>query len=419
MVIDAGSFVKVAGTLFPVLLLLSAVNGHLAATTPAQAYEQMAQADYTAAAETWQNIIKGEPEFVVAINNVAYCKMMLGEFDAAADLYMKADAISQSLDAKAGVQWALLAAGRPAQSIPWGKAALGLDATNYWVKYRLALAHEAMNDGEAAEKDYSEIMQTHGARSVTLAPKGQLIPYYQTINYSGSSLKSTGFDTGMFALWNFDAGTTTGAGYAYNSVQNPKGGAAYTTQEIRLMTGFLFGDMSSVTLNSHILASNSSFLNRGVTLSATHRNSLDAGLALTADALIFPQHGGAGVTPMYYMNLSRHWQLGAGGTLQVIGFSRSLEINGAAQAALRYCASLFCMSAGGLYGSLFTPIIDAGNILAYNPDDLTLQAFAKLAVRPVDFVEVSAGYTFARWKAISGETPVSGVFSVTVTGSLR
>lgn len=401
---------------FASLLLLSAIQ---AAHSPSLAYEQMAQANYAAAAETWQTIIKEEPEFAVAINNLAYCRMLLGEYDAAAGLYVKADAISQNLDSKAGVQWAHLAAGRPAESIPWGKAALGFDATNYWVKYRLALAHEALDDREAAEKNYSELVQTHGARSITLAPKGQLIPYYQAINYSGSSLKSTGFDAGMFALWNFDAGTTTGAGYAYNSVQNPKGGEAYKTQEIRLMTGFLFSDMSSLTLNGHVLSSSSSFLNRGVTLSATHRNSLSAGLVLSADALIFPQHGGAGFTPMYYMNLSRHWQLGVGGSLQVIGFSSAINAYGAAQAALRYCASVFCLSAGGLYGSLFTPLIDAGNILAYNPDELTLQGFAKLTVRPADYVEVSAGYTYARWKAISGETPVSGIFSVSVTGSLR
>lgn len=410
---------KIAVTLLATCILLLPAGAQGAAATPAQAYEQMSLTNYAVAAELWQQLIQQEPEFVVALNNLAYCKMLLGEYDAAAGFYMKADAISQNLDSKAGVQWAHLAAGRPAESIPWGKAALGFNATNYWVKYRLALAHEALDDREAAEKNYSELVQTHGARSITLAPKGQLIPYYQAINYSGSSLKSTGFDAGMFALWNFDAGTTTGAGYAYNSVQNPKGGEAYTTQEIRLMTGFLFSDMSSLTLNGHVLSSNSTFLNRGVTLSATHRNSLSAGLSLTADALIFPQHGGAGFTPMYYINLSRHWQLGVGGSMQVIGFSSAINAYGAAQAALRYCASVFCLSAGGLYGSLFTPLIDAGNILAYNPDELTLQGFAKLTVRPADYVEVSAGYTYARWKAISGESPVSGIFSIAVTGSLR
>lgn len=410
---------KIFFSLCCAVFLATPFKGSLSAATPAEAYEQMSQTNYASAAAIWQAVIEEEPEFVVAINNLAYCKMMLGEYDAAAELYMKADAISQNLDSKAGVQWAYLAAGRAAESIPWGKAALTLDATNYWVKYRLALAHEAMDNAEAAEKDYSELVAVHGTRSVTLAARGQLIPYYQAINYSGSSLKSTGFDAGMFALWNFDAGTTTGAGYAYNSVQNPKGGDAYTTQEIRLMTGFLFNDMSSVTLNGHVLSSNTSFLNRGVTLSATHRNSLDGGLSLTADALVFSQHGGAGVTPMYYLNLSRHWQLGVGGSLQVIGFARSLDIYGAAQVALRYCASFFCLSAGGLYGSLFTPVLDAGNILAYNPDDLTLQGFAKLSLRPADFIEISAGYTYAKWKAISGETPVSGIFSVAVTGSLR
>lgn len=401
------------------VFLATPLKGGLFAATATEAYEQMSQTHYASAAATWQAVIQEEPEFVVAINNLAYCKMMLGEYDAAAELYTRADVISQNLDSKAGVQWAHLAGGRPGDSIPWGKAALALDQTNYWVKYRLALAHEAMNNAEAAEKDYSELVAAHGARSLTLAARGQLIPYYQAINYSGSSLKSTGFDAGMFALWNFDAGTTTGAGYAYNSVQNPKGGDAYTTQEIRLMTGFLFNDMSSLTLNGHVLSSNTSFLNRGVTLSATHRNSLDGGLSLTADALIFSQHGGAGVTPMYYFNLSRHWQLGVGGSLQVIGFTNAMNVYGAAQASLRYCASFFCLSAGGLYGSLFTPVLDAGNILAYNPDDLNLQGFAKLTLRPADFVEISAGYTYARWKAISGETPVSGIFSVAVTGSLR
>ena len=402
-------------SLCAILVLATAAR----AATPAEAYEQMSLANYASAAAIWQGVVKEEPEFVVAINNLAYCKMMLGDYDAAAELYMKADGISQNLDSKAGVQWAHLAAGRPADSIPWGKAALGLDATNYWVKYRLALAHEALDNKEAAEKDYSELVATHGARSVTLAARGQLIPYYQAINYSGSSLKSSGFDAGMFALWNFDAGTTTGGGYAYNSVQNPKGGDAYTTQEIRLMTGFLFNDMSSVTLNAHVLSSNTSFLNRGVTLSATHRNALDGGLSLTADALIFQQHGGAGFTPMYYFNLSRHWQLGVGGSLQVIGFTSAIQAYGAAQAALRYCASIFCLSAGGLYGSLFTPVLDAGSVLAYNPDDLNLQAFAKLTLRPADFVEISAGYTYARWKAINGESPMSGIFSIAVTGSLR
>lgn len=393
--------------------------GSVSAATPADAYGEMERGNYTSAAAKWQSVIASEPEYVLAINYLGYCEMMLGNYKAAVEHYIRADAISQSLDSKAGAQWAYLAAEQFGESIPWGKAALKIDPQNYGVKYRLAIAQHSLGDSAAAERSYGEIIEVHGARSVTLAPRGQLIPYYQAIQYTGSTLKSSGFDAGIFALWNLDSGMSAGAGYAYNQVENPKSSDPYNTSEIRLLTGFLFKDLSSLTFNSHILASDSSFLNRGVTLSATYRAGFFSGLAITADALIFPQHKGGAVTPMYYLRLSRHFELGLGATGQVIGFSRSTQLYGAAQATLRYCVSIFCAAVGGLYGSLFTPLLDSANILAYNPDDLTLQGYTKLSLRPMDFIELSAAYSLARWKAINGETPVSGIFSIAVTGSLK
>lgn len=390
----------------------------LTAATPQEAYGEMERGNYAAAAEKWQQILSVESEFVTALNNLAYCKMQVGDFSAAADLYQKADAISPNLDSKAGAQWAYLALERYGESRQWGLAALKLDATNYWVNYRLALALEAADENDAAEKKYGDIIELHGARSLTLAPRAQLIPYYQSIAYSGSTLKANGFDAGMFALWNFDSGITTGGGYAMNRVMNPKTTDYYSTHEIRLLTGFLFNDLSSLTINSHVLSSNSTFLGNGLTLSAAYRPAT-SGLSLTGDAIIFGQHAGGALSPAYVLQLSRGWQATLGAQVQVISFAQLTKIYGAGQASLSYCTGIFCASAGGLYGSLFTPVLDYGNTFAYNPDEMKLMAFARLTVRPWDALQVSVAYTSAQWQAINGENPVSSIFTIALTGSLR
>lgn len=403
--------------LLVVLLSLTLSSAH--AVTAEEAYAAMTAGDYTSAAKMWQQLINRENEYPVALNNLGYCQMMTGQYALAADSYLRSDAISASLDAKSGMQWAYLALERYGDSIPWGEAALKLDPGNYWVRTRLAYAYKTLENDESAERNYREVMEIHGARSLTLAPRAQLIPYYNGIRYSGSTLKTTGYEAGLFALWNFDAGITAGGGLAQNTVANPKSADAYSTQEIRLMTGFLFADLSSFTLNGHLLNANTSYIDRGVTLSGTYRSGLDSGFAITGDVLVFSQHGGGALTPMYFFPISRSWQLGVGAQVQAIGFARSLEIYGAAQAALRYCSGLFCMSTGGLYGSLFMPVLDGGNILAYNPDELAFLAFAKLSIRPADFVEISASYSYAKWKALNGESPFSGIWTIAATGSIR
>lgn len=389
-----------------------------AAGEATEAWKKMQSGSYAEAAELWRKIIGKEPEHVTAINYLGYSQLMLGEYDTAAETYQKADAISENLDSKAGAQWALLAGEKYGDSIPWGKAALNLDPANFWVRRRLALAYEGIGDTDTADKFTADLIEVHGTRALTGAPLAQVIPVYQQINFSGSSKKTSGFDAGALALWNFNSGVTLGGGYARNVIANPASADGYNTNEFKLMSGFVFSDLSSLTLTSHVLSSNYSYLDNAVTFSATYRPGLFSRFVISADALIFPAHGGAALSPQYNLPLGRYLTLGLGGQVQAIGFVQTMKLYGAASAALTFCASGFCLGVGGLAGQLYTPLFDGGAILTYSLDQLTSQAFAKLSWQPTAWFAVSAAYTYGQWSSFTNESPVSNTISFTATGSL-
>lgn len=406
------------GFIFRCLMLSFAMSASVFAASAAGAYAEMQAGNYLAAIQTWNKLIAAEPEYVVALNNRGYCNLMLGNFAAAADDYLKADAISQNLDAKAGAQWAYLGAEKYGESLQWGRAALAIDPGNYWVKLRLAAAYKENGDSSAAENLYADLKERHGARSLSYAPAAQLIPYYQNISYSGSRLKSSGYDAGMFGLWNFNSGVTLGAGYAQSTIGNPASATPYETREAKLQAGYLFSDLSHLSFHGHYLSSNYALLDKAVTLSGLYKTNIASGFAIGVDALIFPQHKGAALNPQYALPLTNSLTLNFSGTLQAIRFSQITNFYGAAGASLAYCRRAFCLSAGGLYGSLYTPLFEGGGILTYTLDELNLMGFARLAYRPVQWFEISAAYTYGRWSALNGDTPVSGTFSFAATGSL-
>jgi hypothetical protein len=381
------------------------------------ALAEMSHANYSAAAAIWKKLIADEPEYVAAMNNLGYCQVMLGDFNRGADQYLRADAISQNLNSKAGAQWAYLAAGNYGDSIQWGKAALAIDPNNYWVRLRLAMAYSAIDDSNTAEKFYFDLIDTHGARTVKGLPTAQIIPFYQSTTFSGSSYKTSGFDVGGFALWNFQSGFTLGAGFTRDAMATPEAATDYKTNEFRLMTGFLLSDLSTINLTGHFLTSNYDYINKAATVSLGYTPAGITGFSISADALIFPQHGGLSASPQYTWALGGPFFLRLGGTAQFIGFAQVTRTYAAAQGALLMCRSYFCLTMGGLYGNLFTPLLDGGSILVYNPDELRGQAFAKVSVRMNSLLEISGAYTYARWSSLNGETPTSGTVSIVATGS--
>lgn len=390
----------------------------VAVSDSAEALAKMQAGSYADAAALWQKIIGQEPEHVTAINYLGYSQLMLGEYDRAAETYQRADAISENLDSKAGTQWALLAGEKYGDSIPWGKAALALDPANFWVRRRLALAYEGMGDADTAGKFTTDLIEVHGTRALTGAPAGQLIPFYQQIDFSGSSKKTSGFDAGAFALWNFNSGITLGGGYARNVIANPAAADGYNTNEFKFMSGFVFSDLSSLNLTSHVLSSNYSYLDSAVTLSAAYRPGLFSRFTISGDALIFPAHGGAALSPQYNLPLGRYFTLGLGGQAQAIAFTQAMKLYGAASASLTFCASGWCLGVGGLAGQLYTPVFDAGAVLTYSLDQLTSQAFAKLSWQPSARFSISAAYTYGQWSSFTNESPISNTFSFSATGSL-
>lgn len=406
------------GFIFRCLILGCALSGSLFAASTSEAFAEMQAGNYDSALKIWDKLIQNESEYVVALNNRGYCNLMLGNFAAAAEDYLKADAISQNLDAKAGAQWAYLGAEKYGESLQWGRAALAIDPGNYWVKLRMAAAYKENGDSSAAENLYEDIKERHGARSLSYAPAGQLIPYYQGVTYSGSRQKTSGYDAGMFGLWNFNSGHSIGAGYAQSNIGNPASATAYETREAKLQTGYLFSDLSHLSFNGHYLSSNYALLDKAVTLSGVYKTNISSGFAIGFDALIFPQHKGAALNPQYTLPLTNSLTLNLSGTVQAIRFSQVTNIYGAAGASLAYCRWAFCLTAGGLYGSLYTPLFEGGGILTYTLDELNLMGFARLAYRPASWFEVSAAYTYGRWSALNGDTPVSGTFSFAATGSL-
>lgn len=406
------------GLIFRCLIVGCALSASLFAASTSEAYAEMQAGNYSAALKTWDKLIENESEYVTAINNRGYCNLMLGNYAAAINDYLKADAISQNLDAKAGAQWAYLGAEKYGESLQWGRAALTIDPGNYWVKLRMAAAYKGNGDSSAAENLYADIKERHGARSLSYAPAGQLIPYYQGISYSGSRLKSSGYDAGLFGSWNFNSGLTLGAGYGQSNIGNPTSATGYETRELKMQTGYLFSDLSHLSFSGHYLSSNYALLDKAVTLSGMYKTHIASGFALGVDALIFPQHKGAALNPQYALPLTNSLTLNLSGTVQAIRFSQVTNIYGAAGASLAYCRWAFCLSAGGLYGSLYTPLFEGGGILTYTLDELNLMGFARLAYRPAHWFEVSAAYTYGRWSALNGDTPVSGTFSFAATGSL-
>ena len=378
----------------------------------------MQSGNYLSALGIWNQVISSEPNYPVALMNRGYCNLMLGEYDAASEDYLKADSLSQNLDAKAGAQWAYFGAEKYAESLQWGRAALSIDPQNFWVKMRLAAAYKENGDSSSAREIYTGLIDEHGARAVTAAPAGMLMPYYQNTNFTGSRLKSSGYDSGAFATWNFQSGMSLGAGYAQSNLGNPTSTSGYETREIKAMAGFLFSDLSHLNLTGHYLSSNYSLLDNAVTISATYKTSIYSNFSFGADALIFPSHKGLQFNPQYQMPLARGLTLGLGANLQAINYTQTTSFYGAASASLRYCFSIFCASAGALYGSLFTPLAENGLILTYVLDELELSTFGRLAIKLFAGLEISAAYTYGRWKAINGDTPVSGTFTFAATGSL-
>ncbi len=394
------------------------LHANTATTAVSTAVAEMQSGNYLAALNIWQKLLETEPQYITALNNKAYCNLMLGEYAAAAEDYLKADAISQNLDSKAGAQWALLGAEKYGESIQWGRAALAIDPQNYPVKLRMASAYKENGDSSSAENIYADLMHQYGARSLSYAPAGQLIPYYQNIAFSGSRMKSSGYDAGVFGLWNFNSGLSVGAGYAQSNIGNPASTTGYETREAKLSSAVLFSDLSQISFTGHYLSSNYSLLNNAVTLSAAYKNHITSRFTIGGDVLIFSSHKGAALTPQYMFPLTKSLSLGISGTVQAIRFSQVTNFYAAGGAALHYCLGTLCLSAGGLYGSLYTPLFDNGAILTYSLDEMTVQGYGRLAWKPSPYFEISGAYTYGQWKALNGDTPTSGTISFAATGSL-
>jgi len=374
--------------------------------------------DYQRAAEYWREAVSREKDYAIGLINLAFAELMLDDYSNAAIHYKNADAISESLDAKAGAQWALLAEEKNTESIAWGNAALTIDPNNFWVRKRLALAYAALEDDKTAERFFDDLALTHGTRALTPMPRATLMPYYQTLDFLGSSQKSTGYDTGAYASWNFDSGYSIGGGYSMNEVAKPGSTTPYSTREFRAHAAKTFSNLSAFTITGHLLSSNYSYLDKAWTLSATWRPRFYSNFTLTTSVLSFSAHGGASLEPAYTFNLAKGWSLGIGAMGQVISFSTVTNIYGAATANLRYCRSIFCVAGGGLFGSLYTPLLESGSVLIYGLDQLTSQAYGSLSVYPLAWLEIRAAYTYGTWKSFSGETPVSSAISLAITGTL-
>ena len=330
------------------ILYLFAFTFSLYAETPTIAFAEMQSGNYLSALGIWNKIIAAEPNYPVGLMSRGYCNMMLGNYEAAGDDYLKADALSQNLDSKAGAQWAFLGAEKYPESLQWGRAALSVDPKNFYVKMRLAEAYKETGDSGSSNEIYTSLIEEHGARAVTYAPAAAIIPYYQSTTFSGSRLKSSGYDAGAFGVWNFQSGMSLGAGYAQSNLGNPAATGGYDTKEIKAMAGFLFSDLAHLTLTGHYLSSNYSLLDNAVTISAAYRSSIYSRFTFGADALIFSSHKGLQLNPQYHIPLARGLTLGLGANLQAIKFTQTTLFYGAATAALKYCFSIFCASAGGL-----------------------------------------------------------------------
>ena len=323
--------------------------------------------NYLEASKIWQKIISAEEEYSIGYNNLGLCQMKLSQYASALKSYKKANKISPNIDARAGIQWALLAEKNYDSSIEAGQKALKLDPENYWVHIRLATAYNAIGEYDKSQATYDKILAVHGTTADALlqisvanrqagngdaashflakgyeknsshsgirqalglypsVPNIALVPYYTGYQYADTKFKGKGSKVGGYATYAASDYFYFGAGYARGQTENLEGGDEYKTNQFSGHFTAYFDASNSLTVNSHYVTSNDGYTNKALVLVANYIRGRSKRFSLAAGGLFFPEHKGAQVSPSYLFNVWGPFWLEATLIGQVMGINGTEE----------------------------------------------------------------------------------------------
>lgn len=225
-------------------------------------YQLIEKKDYQEAIRILDSLVRREPDYVVGLNLMGYCQAQLGHPQKAEFYYRRSDTVSPNLDARLGIQKALLAQKRYDESIKAGIKALELNPESYWAYVRLGTAYSYKKDYQKASQSYQQIMETHGEtadllwrqglnhyyagqpdRGIQLMERGYkknpdhrgiryslglppyqtalwIIPSYSKYSFSGSSLKSGGEKFGLGLYYQINDRWSVHAGAYQDTTQS-------------------------------------------------------------------------------------------------------------------------------------------------------------------------------------------------------
>lgn len=416
-------------------------------------------------------LLKEEPKYTIGHNQLGYCNIMMNHPDDALKHYKKSDSISPNLDAKAGIQWALLVQGKNGDSIKAGEEALKMDPNNKWVKQRIEQAKKGgvyptyyVNPSYSASEfhnsslkgvgydaglNLSAVFNTRWAASIgynkiytnTLVPKYGYFMYmrdeshYSTYQYFTSTQNYIDYFTSPTYTSGFTNTSYNTNLQAFSSVAST---SDYNMSDYSLGTSYSPSSKATYWINLHYLSSNDEYTkgaysaNIGGTWGAKNKFTASIG------GISFPQHKGGQIALSYAWNVWKGlWSdtmvMGQAIGIQETSYEYTISTLfgsyyftsasdtetasksfGAIQQTFTYAFQWLSIGVGGRGGNAgYNPIF--GNNLIVNPSLLKTGLFGTLNVYYFSRVTFNLTYSYDKWRNAVGESPSSKTATFSLT----
>ncbi|MCB1190912.1 MAG: hypothetical protein H7A23_04320 [Leptospiraceae bacterium] len=452
---------RVVSLLVAIFFVLCSLNIH---AEEKNIFEQKKQIDshinkgeYQNAATLLHGLLENEPEYVEGYNKLGYCYIMMNQPNEALKYYEKSDSISPNLDAKSGIQWALLLQGKPKDSIEAGEKALKMDPNSYWVKLRM----------EQAKKQ-------------DIYPLFYITPLYSSFDFHKSSVLGIGNKAGLGISAVFSPNWVVNAGYYkihvnnlipkegyklyvinpynlvyyqyYNNIQDFLSyyytgtynlyqfyqiatGKDFEMKDYTLGTTYYKSASESYWFSAHYLSSNDDYTNSGKSLNIGGTWGLKNKFTAAIGAVSFPKHKGGQLSFSYNWNVfgplwSDTMIMGQALSLETtdyviyslspIGFYTTTEKVSKSYASAQQTISLafkwFSIGGGGRGGNGYTPIFGKNQI--YSPSVMKTGLLGFLNVYYFQRVNFNITYSYDKWLNSLNEIPYSRTWTFSLTARL-